>query len=42
VIAVAGDPLADLGLLADVPFVMQGGRVLKDAGLSGAGPYLPA
>jgi imidazolonepropionase-like amidohydrolase len=31
VIAVPGDPLADLQLLGDVPFVMQGGRVLKDA-----------
>jgi imidazolonepropionase-like amidohydrolase len=29
VIAVAGDPLDDLGLLAEVPFVMQGGRVLR-------------
>ena len=29
VIAVPGDPLDDLALLADVPFVMQGGRVLK-------------
>jgi imidazolonepropionase-like amidohydrolase len=29
VIAVPGDPLDDLGLLAEVPFVMQGGRVLK-------------
>jgi hypothetical protein len=29
-IAVPGDPLADLGLLTDVPFVMQGGRILKD------------
>jgi imidazolonepropionase-like amidohydrolase len=28
-IAVPGDPLDDLGVLADVPFVMQGGRVLK-------------
>jgi imidazolonepropionase-like amidohydrolase len=28
-IAVPGDPLDDLGLLAAVPFVMQGGRVLK-------------
>ena len=28
-IAVPGDPLDDLGLLAEVPFVMQGGRVLK-------------
>jgi imidazolonepropionase-like amidohydrolase len=46
VIAVPGDPLADLGLLADVPFVMKGGRVLKggpsDAPLSATGPYLPA
>jgi imidazolonepropionase-like amidohydrolase len=31
VIAVPGDPLADLELLGDVPFVMQGGRVLKGA-----------
>jgi hypothetical protein len=29
VIAVPGDPLDDLALLADVPFVMQGGRILK-------------
>ena len=29
VIAVPGDPLDDLELLADIPFVMQGGRVLK-------------
>jgi hypothetical protein len=29
-IAVPGDPLTDLELLADVPFVMQGGRILKD------------
>jgi imidazolonepropionase-like amidohydrolase len=28
-IAVPGDPLDDLGLLADVPFVMRSGRVLK-------------
>ena len=28
-IAVPGDPLDDLGLLAEVPFVMRGGRVLK-------------
>jgi imidazolonepropionase-like amidohydrolase len=48
VIAVPGDPLDDLGLLADVPFVMLGGRVLKWAGrdprapLSGPGPYFPA
>jgi imidazolonepropionase-like amidohydrolase len=44
VIAVPGDPLADLRLLADVPFVMQGGRVLKavrpaGARLSGPAPY---
>jgi hypothetical protein len=26
---VPGDPLGDLGLLAEVPFVMRGGRVLK-------------
>jgi hypothetical protein len=31
VIAVPGDPLDDLELLADVPFVMQGGRILKGA-----------
>jgi imidazolonepropionase-like amidohydrolase len=31
VIAVPGDPLADLELLTEVPFVMQGGRVLKRA-----------
>ena len=48
VIAVPGDPLDDLGLLADVPFVMLGGRVLKWEGrnsrapLSGRGPYFPA
>jgi hypothetical protein len=46
VIAVPGDPLADLELLADVPFVMKGGQVLKgdpsDAPLSATGPYLPA
>jgi imidazolonepropionase-like amidohydrolase len=45
-IAVPGDPLEDLGRLADVPFVLQGGRVLKDAEgrarLSGGAPYLPA
>jgi imidazolonepropionase-like amidohydrolase len=29
VIAVPGDPLEDLGLLAAVPFVIQGGRVLR-------------
>jgi imidazolonepropionase-like amidohydrolase len=32
-IAVPGDPLADLGLLAEVPFVMKGGRVLKGPGV---------
>ena len=48
VIAVPGDPLDDLELLADVPFVMQGGRVLKWAGqdpravLSAGAPYFPA
>jgi imidazolonepropionase-like amidohydrolase len=48
VIAVPGDPLQDLGLLADVPLVMQGGRVLKWAGenprarLSAGAPYFPA
>ena len=45
-VAVPGDPLADLGVLADVPFVLQGGRVLKwrgaDAPLSGPRPYFPA
>jgi imidazolonepropionase-like amidohydrolase len=47
-IAVPGDPLEDLELLADVPFVMQGGRVLKWAGdrgrapLSAEAPYFPA
>jgi hypothetical protein len=48
VVAVPGDPLQDLELLADVPFVMQGGRVLKWAGenprarLSAGAPYFPA
>jgi imidazolonepropionase-like amidohydrolase len=48
VIAVPGNPLDDLGLLAEVPFVMLSGRVLKWAGrdprapLSGTGPYFPA
>src|SRR5215218_1570180 len=48
VIAVPGDPLDDLGLLAEVPFVMQGGRVLKWEGpgprapLSPRTPYFPA
>jgi imidazolonepropionase-like amidohydrolase len=46
VVAVPGDPLDDLALLADVPFVMKGGRVLKWEGprarLSGVGPYFPA
>jgi imidazolonepropionase-like amidohydrolase len=31
-IAVPGDPLADLGLLGEVPLVMKGGRVLKGPG----------
>jgi imidazolonepropionase-like amidohydrolase len=30
IIAVAGDPLADIGVLRDVGFVMAGGRVHKD------------
>ena len=48
VIAVPGDPLDDLGLLSEVPFVMQGGRVLKWEGpnsrapLSAPTPYFPA
>jgi imidazolonepropionase-like amidohydrolase len=29
-IAVAGDPLADVGVLSDVPIVMKGGIVVKD------------
>ena len=38
VIAVAGDPLADVGILADVPIVMKAGTVVKDTrGASGAG-----
>jgi imidazolonepropionase-like amidohydrolase len=37
VIAVPGDPLADLELLTEVPFVMQGGQVLKDATLHDQG-----
>jgi imidazolonepropionase-like amidohydrolase len=47
-IAVPDDPLDHLELLADVPFVMQGGRVLKWAGqdpravLSAGAPYFPA
>jgi imidazolonepropionase-like amidohydrolase len=47
-IAVPGDPLDDLGRLAEVPFVLQGGRVLKWEGrdprapLSGGTPYFPA
>jgi imidazolonepropionase-like amidohydrolase len=47
-VAVPGDPLEDLELLADVPFVLQGGRVVKwagkdaDAPLSGVGPYFAA
>ena len=30
-VAVAGDPLADVGLLTDVAFVMKGGSVVRDA-----------
>jgi imidazolonepropionase-like amidohydrolase len=30
-IAVAGDPLADVGLLSDVPIVIKGGIVVKDS-----------
>lgn len=30
-IAVAGDPTADVTLLANVPFVMKGGNIVKDA-----------
>jgi imidazolonepropionase-like amidohydrolase len=33
-IAVAGDPLVDVSVLEDVRFVMQGGRVVKDAGVT--------
>jgi imidazolonepropionase-like amidohydrolase len=48
VVAVPGDPLDDLALLGDVPFVMQGGEVLKwdgagpGAPLSAGGPYFRA
>jgi imidazolonepropionase-like amidohydrolase len=35
-IAVAGDPLADVTVLEDVRFVMQGGRVVKDEELNRA------
>lgn len=31
IVAVAGDPLADIGLLEKVEFVMQGGRVIRGA-----------
>ncbi len=31
IIAVAGDPTADVTLLATVPFVMKGGNIVKDA-----------
>jgi imidazolonepropionase-like amidohydrolase len=37
-VAVAGDPISDGGLLADIPIVMKGGIVVKDArGPVGAG-----
>jgi imidazolonepropionase-like amidohydrolase len=36
-VAVAGDPLADVGVLADVPIVMKGGIVVKDARRADAG-----
>ena len=36
-IAVEGDPLADVGILADVPIVMKGGTLIKDSRASGAG-----
>src|ERR671913_452604 len=48
VIAVPGDPLDDLELLADIPFVMQSGRILRGdprnprAPLSAGGPYFRA
>ena len=29
-VAVPGDPLRDLHLLESIPFVMKGGRVVKD------------
>ena len=32
-VAVKGDPLADMGLLADVDFVMKDGAVYKQGGL---------
>ncbi len=31
-VAVEGDPLADVDLLTDVPFVMKGGQVVKGDG----------
>jgi imidazolonepropionase-like amidohydrolase len=34
-IAVPGDPTDDVTLLEDVPFVMKGGQVVKDASLAG-------
>ena len=35
-IAVEGDPLANVGILSDVPIVMKGGTLIKDARASGA------
>src|SRR5262245_8261138 len=36
-VAVAGDPLADVGELSDVPIVMKGGILVKDARAEGSG-----
>jgi imidazolonepropionase-like amidohydrolase len=30
-VAVAGDPLADVGVFSDVPIVMKGGIIVRDA-----------
>jgi imidazolonepropionase-like amidohydrolase len=38
VIAVAGDPLADVGALKNVQFVMKDGVVFKSAGGPGSTP----
>ncbi len=34
IVAVNGDPLADISILAEVAFVMKGGEVVKDQGLN--------